>query len=336
MIEGRRCACLLSVLALAASTLLISAGVAVGQAPPGIPSSVAVTPGDASAEVTWVAPTDDGGDTISSYTVTVDPGGAVTRVPGVVSTATVTGLSNGVAYRFTVTAANSAGPGPPSAVSNAVRPAPAPGTSGPTLISEDFATSVGGMAPISGGTWGVASGRYVLSAPADDGEDVANANLAVDSTTVDGDFTLTASASTTGTDSPFNDFSVVFGFQDPANYYFASFSESNDDNTSGLFKVVGGTRTQLADITEPIVAGAVYPVRVERQGATIRVYLAGEQVASAGDTTFPGGRVGFGSRNDGGTFDDLVVTGPLPPSAPATRPGFFARLWTRLTSLFSG
>jgi hypothetical protein len=50
------------------------------------------------------------------------------------------------------------------------------------------------------------------------------------------------------------------------------------------------------------------------------------------------GKVGFGSRNDGGTFDDLAVTGPAPSpaAAPEAPTGFFARLWQRLTSLFSG
>jgi hypothetical protein len=87
----------------------------------------------------------------------------------------------------------------------------------------------------------VSSGRYTLSAPADEGEAVANANLAVHDRVIDGDFTLTTLASTTPTDSPFNDFSIVFDFQDVSNYYFASFSEGNDGNTSGIFKVVNGT-----------------------------------------------------------------------------------------------
>jgi hypothetical protein len=218
-----------------------------------------------------------------------------------------------------------------------VQPAGAVGAVGPTLVGEDFTTSAGRMVPVSGGTWGVASGRYVLSAPANGGEGVANANLAVDDVVVSGDFTLTASAATTPTASLFNDFSIVFDYQNPANYYFASFSEGNDANTSGIFKVVGGARSQLADIATPIVAGTMYPIRIERLGAAIRVFRSGERVASVSDTTFASGKVGFGSRNDGGTFDDLVVTGPAPapPPPPPPPPGFFARLWNRLMSFFS-
>ena len=148
--------------------------------PPGIPRSVAVTAGDGSAVVQWVAPDDDGGATISGYTVTALPGGATAEVPGVALTATVAGLSNGVAYRFTVTAANRLGTGSPSAVSDAVTPgAAAAGVVGTVLVREDYAASTGSMEPIAGGVWGVASGRYVLSDPDDGGEELSNANLAV-------------------------------------------------------------------------------------------------------------------------------------------------------------
>ena len=66
--------------------LLATPGVAVAQAPPGIPQSVAVTAGDGSVVVQWVAPDDDGGATISGYLVTALPGGATASVPGVART----------------------------------------------------------------------------------------------------------------------------------------------------------------------------------------------------------------------------------------------------------
>jgi hypothetical protein len=179
----------------------------------------------------------------------------------------------------------------------------------------------------------VSSGRYTLSAPVDEGEAVANANLAVHERMIDGDFTLTTLASTTPSDSPFNDFSIVFGFQDPSNYYFASFSEGNDANTSGIFKVVNGTRTEVADIDTAISAGAMLPVRVEREGSAIRVYRDDVLAASADDPTFRSGKVGFGSRNDGGTYDDLVVLGAAAP-APVPERGFLGRLWDRVKQLF--
>src|SRR5579871_192811 len=91
--------------------------VAVAPAAPGL---VTATPGNAQASVAFVAPVSNGGAPITLYTVTSNPGG-ITRT-GVSSPITVTGLANGTAYTFTVTATNSAGTGPASSPSNSVTP----------------------------------------------------------------------------------------------------------------------------------------------------------------------------------------------------------------------
>jgi hypothetical protein len=76
--------------------------------------------------VSWTAPS-NGGSAITSYTVTPFIGPAaqapttVTGSPPATST-TVSGLTNGTTYTFTVTATNAIGTGPVSAPSNAVTP----------------------------------------------------------------------------------------------------------------------------------------------------------------------------------------------------------------------
>jgi hypothetical protein len=90
---------------------------------PGAPTNVSATAGNGQATVTFNAPASTGGSPITSYTVTIYSGGiAIGTVSGTGSPITITGLSNGVTYTFSVTANNAIGAGPASAVSNAVTP----------------------------------------------------------------------------------------------------------------------------------------------------------------------------------------------------------------------
>jgi hypothetical protein len=102
-------------------------------AAPDAPTGVSAAAGAASARVSWTAPAADGGSALTGYTVTPYDGGAAqaaTSVSASQATATVTGLADGKAYTFKVTATNAVG-STPSAASAAVTP-------GRTLL--DFAT----------------------------------------------------------------------------------------------------------------------------------------------------------------------------------------------------
>ncbi len=87
---------------------------------PGAPTNVSATAGDKSASVSFSAPADDGGATITTYNALSSPGGVSGSCAA--SPCSVTGLTNGTAYTFTVSATNEAGEGPASAPSNAVTP----------------------------------------------------------------------------------------------------------------------------------------------------------------------------------------------------------------------
>jgi len=96
--------------------------------PPGVPSAPSIglaTRGNGQASVSFSAPSNDGGSAITSYTVTASPGGFTASAAS--SPITVTGLTNGTAYTFTVKAANINGVGAVSAASNSVTPATTPG-----------------------------------------------------------------------------------------------------------------------------------------------------------------------------------------------------------------
>lgn len=87
---------------------------------PDAPTGVTATAGNAQASVSFTAPANNGGNTITSYTVTSSPGGITAT--GASSPITVSALTNGTAYTFTVTATNAVGTGPASAASNSVTP----------------------------------------------------------------------------------------------------------------------------------------------------------------------------------------------------------------------
>lgn len=87
---------------------------------PGAPTIGTATGGDTTASVAFTAPANAGSAAITSYTATSSPGGFTGT--GSSSPITVSGLTNGTAYTFTVTATNGAGTGPASAASNSVTP----------------------------------------------------------------------------------------------------------------------------------------------------------------------------------------------------------------------
>lgn len=125
---------------------------------PGAPTSVSASAGNGQATVSFTAPASNGGSAILGYTVVSNPAGGVdAQADGTATTHTVTGLTNGTPYTFTVTARNTAGSSSASSASSGVTPsapvvyvppadpAPAP-TPAPTEINVG-----GGALTISGG-----------------------------------------------------------------------------------------------------------------------------------------------------------------------------------------
>ena len=130
--------------------------------PPGPPTDVAATAGDGEATVSWSPPLSDGGSPIVQYAVTSTPDSLTAVVEGSTLSATVTGLTNGTAYTFVVTATNAIGASGPSAPSSPVTPT-LPPTPIPTPTPVP-STTVGGLIALAtdfGILTAVGAGRIV-------------------------------------------------------------------------------------------------------------------------------------------------------------------------------
>lgn len=131
-----------------------------GQVRANAPTSVSALVLDASATVLFTPPSDNGGSSVT-YTAISSPGGVTAT--GSSSPITVTGLTNGTTYTFTVTSTNVCGTSSPSSPSNSVTP-----TAAPTYIGQPYGGGYyAGKIAVNGG--GVAT-HYLIVAPKSTGE----------------------------------------------------------------------------------------------------------------------------------------------------------------------
>jgi enterochelin esterase-like enzyme len=207
------------------------------------------------------------------------------------------------------------GPAPPTP------PVPTPTVD--AAINEDC-SSIGNFNKVRGGTWNSSNSKCVLTGAATSCSGPL-CNLLIHKTAINGDFILTAEAGATPTSSNWDDFVIAFSYRDVNNYFYASFNETTDNNTNGIFKVENGTTTKVGNFSA-VTTAAAHQIKIEKDGYEIRVTRDGELLGKAEDFNFTSGSLGFGSFNNNASFDNLVVIGqavnatPTPTPSPTATP----------------
>lgn len=203
---------------------------------PGAPRSVVATVADASATVTWSAPTSPGGANITLYTVTAADstssakgGQTCTWTTGPL-TCTVMGLNNGDSYTFSVTATNSLGTGSASPASNAVVPA----TTAPSAPA--------GLAAMPGSSTTVA---LIWTAPSNGGSSITGYNVYQAASAGGENYSSPVNASTLITTTTY----TVTGLTASTKYYFtvkAVNSVGSSPASNEVFAIPAGTAPGVA------------------------------------------------------------------------------------------
>jgi hypothetical protein len=132
-----------------------------------------------------------------------------------------------------------------------------------------------------------------------------------------GEMELTARVLSTHPDYGHRDAVIVFGYQDPAHFYYVHLGKQADDHANQIFIVNDAPRTKisLTSTSGTNWDDNWHTVRVVRRPAdgTIEIYYDDMQkpVMTAKDKTFAWGRIGVGTFDDTSDWDDIVVRGKV-------------------------
>ncbi|MGK0189237.1 MAG: hypothetical protein ACI9R3_005054 [Verrucomicrobiales bacterium] len=195
-------------------------------------------------------------------------------------------------------------------------------SSGELLIREDFEAGAARWEPSDPAAWKISDARggkvFELTSGKSDYKPPHRSpfGIAILKDVYAGDFTLTAKVKTTCRSYGHRDLCFIFGYQDPAHFYYVHLGQETDDHANQIFIVNDAPRTKISTRTSTGThwqEDTWHRVKIVRsvKAGTIEVFFNDLEhpVMVASDTTFASGRIGIGSFDDTGMWDDIVVTG---------------------------
>jgi hypothetical protein len=132
-----------------------------------------------------------------------------------------------------------------------------------------------------------------------------------------GDFVLEADLAQSGREYGHRDLCLFFSAKDATNFYYVHIASVADPHANNIFLVNDSARVAIATKTTTgtnwAETNSWHKVRIERRVAegTIKVFFDDmtTPIMEATDTHFDYGRIGFGSFDDTGRFDNIKIWG---------------------------
>lgn len=133
-----------------------------------------------------------------------------------------------------------------------------------------------------------------------------------------GSFVLEVDLAQSGREYGHRDLCLFFGAQNSTNFYYVHIASVADNNANNIFLVNDAPRTNIAEKTTTGTdwgeTNSWHKARIERdiEAGTIKVYFDDmtTPIMETTDKHFDIGRIGFGSFDDTGRFDNIRIWAP--------------------------
>lgn len=187
-------------------------------------------------------------------------------------------------------------------------------------FSEDFESGIAGWEMTDASAWKVAedsAGNHVLALEGSSKYAPPHRsplNIALAKDTDFGSFEMTVRMKQTGREYGHRDLCLFFNYKDSAHFYYLHLATKADDHANSIFIVNDAPRLSIAETrTNGTVWDDQYhTVKIRRDAESGKIEVFFDDMTTpamtATDKTFTSGRIGVGSFDDVGHFDDIRVT----------------------------